>query len=171
MRTLGLRLIPGDIIDECMDQILVTQQNADAEDPDAAKRKLFDAFAAQGVQANQLKEYLGHDASVLAQKEITDLRSLYAALRDGETTWREVMDSREAGEKKSTGLDAVRAATSGKKAKTAEAPQPTLADRIAAASDLQTLQALGEEMDALPDSPEKEELAQALLARENAITG
>lgn len=49
--------------------------------------------------------------------------------------------------------------------------EPTLADRIAAAADLQTLQALGEEMDNLPDSPEKEELAQALLARENAITG
>lgn len=48
---------------------------------------------------------------------------------------------------------------------------PTLADRIAAAADLQTLQQLGEEMDALPDGPEKEELAQALLARENAITG
>lgn len=170
VRTLGLRLIPGDIIDECMDQILVTQQNADAEDPDAAKRKLFDAFAAQGVQANQLKEYLGHDASVLAQKEMQDLRSLYAALRDGETTWREVMDTRESGEKKASGLDAVRAATSGKKGKQETAP-PSFADQIAAAKDLQTLQAIGEAMDALPDGPEKETLTQSLVAKDKELAG
>lgn len=51
-----------------------------------------------------------------------------------------------------------------------DTPDATLADRIAAAADLQTLQQLGEEMDALPDGPEKEQLAQALLDRETAIT-
>ncbi len=53
---------------------------------------------------------------------------------------------------------------------TPELAQPTLEARIAAASDLQTLQQLGEEMDTLPDGPEKDDLAQALLARETAIT-
>ena len=74
--------------------------------------------------------------------------------------------------RESTSVDAVRQALGvAKPAAIANLPQPTLADRIAAAADLQTLQQLGEEMDALPDSPEKEELAQALLARENAIAG
>jgi hypothetical protein len=49
IRTLGLRLVPGDIIDECMDLVLETQKKKDAEDPDTAKRKLFDAFGSQGV--------------------------------------------------------------------------------------------------------------------------
>lgn len=117
IRTQGLRLIPGDIVDECMDQVMVTQQNADATDPDAAKRKLFDAFHTLGVQAAQLKEYLGHDAASLSAKELSDLRALYAAIRDGEATWRDVMDNKAgAAEAKSTGLDAVREAAAAKKA-------------------------------------------------------
>lgn len=95
MRTIGLRLIPGDIVDECMEAVIETQRNADAEDPDAAKRKLFDAFGQLGVHANQIKEYLGHDAATLAPKELTELRALYSAIRDGEATWRDVMDNKE----------------------------------------------------------------------------
>lgn len=117
IRTQGLRLIPGDIVDECMDQVMVTQQNADATDPDLAKRKLFDAFHALGVQAAQLKEYLGHDAASLSARELSDLRALYAAIRDGEATWRDVMENKAGGaEAKSTGLDAVREAAAAKKA-------------------------------------------------------
>ncbi|MDB5657338.1 MAG: uncharacterized protein JWQ94_4951, partial [Tardiphaga sp.] len=93
MRTIGLRLIPGDIVDECMEAVIETQRNADAEDPDAAKRKLFDAFGQLGVRAEQIKEYLGHDASTLPPKEMTDLRALYASIRDGEATWRDVMEN------------------------------------------------------------------------------
>lgn len=123
IRTQGLRLIPGDIVDECMDQVMVTQANGDAADPDAAKRKLFDAFGALGVRAEQLKEYLGHDAASLAPKEMADLRALYAAIRDGEATWREVMDTRAADAKAATAsLDAVRNAAAAKKSKT---PPPT----------------------------------------------
>lgn len=125
IRTQGLRLIPGDIVDECMDQVMVTQKNADAQDPDAAKRKLFDAFGAQGVRAEQLKEYLGHDAASLSPKELADLRALYAAIRDGETTWRDVMETKTAAaEVKTASLDAVRAATAAKKAPRTAAPNP-----------------------------------------------
>jgi hypothetical protein len=132
VRTLGLRLIPGDIVDECMEQVLVTQANADATDPDAAKRKLFDAFGGLGVRAEQLKEYLGHDAATLAPKELVDLRALFAAIRDGEATWRDVMDERtaQADGGKTASLDAVRAAAAAKKtpaAKTAS-PAPTPAE-------------------------------------------
>jgi hypothetical protein len=138
IRTQGLRLIPGDIIDECMDQVMVTQKNADAEDPDAAKRKLFDAFGTLGVRAEQLKEYLGHDAASLSPKELQDLRALYAAIRDGEATWRDVMEAKtgQAEAAKSASLDTVRAATAAKKgtpkaaAPAADEPTRTLADFI-----------------------------------------
>jgi len=86
-------LVPGDIVEECMNAVLQTQKARDAQDPDQAKRKLFDAFSTIGVGVEQLKEYLGHGADVLSQKEVLDLRGLYSAIRDGETTWREVMDA------------------------------------------------------------------------------
>jgi hypothetical protein len=142
IRTLGLRLIPGDIIDECMEQVLTTQATKDAEDPDAAKRKLFDAFGGLGVRAEQLKEYLGHDAATLAPKELTDLRALFAAIRDGEATWRDVMDEKAAKEEgKTASLDAVRLAAAAKKSSkpaaaasasaASPAPPPATADAAA----------------------------------------
>jgi hypothetical protein len=97
IRTLALRLVPGDLIDEAMDQVMITQKTEDAADPDLARRKLFDAFGSLGITIEQLKLYLGSDGSSLSPKETSDLRALYAALRDGETTWREVVDGRDPG--------------------------------------------------------------------------
>jgi hypothetical protein len=94
VRTLGLRLIPGDLLDEAMDEVLRTLNTRDAQDPDAAKRRLFDSFSGLGVSAEQIKDFLGHKGDVLSPKELADLRALYSAIRDGETTWREVMESR-----------------------------------------------------------------------------
>jgi hypothetical protein len=93
LRTNGLRLLPGDILEECMDQVIVTQKKTDAEDPDAAKRKIFDGFGSIGVSVDQVKEYLGHEAETITPKELSDLRALYSAVRDEETSWREVMES------------------------------------------------------------------------------
>jgi hypothetical protein len=92
IRTNGLRLVPGDILDECEQLVRDTKRKRDVEDPDGAKRRLFDAFNAQGVTVAQLKEYLGHDGEILQPKELEDLRGIYVALKDGETSWREVMD-------------------------------------------------------------------------------
>jgi len=93
IRTNGLRLVPGDIVEECMAAVIRTQQTRDAQDPDHARRGIFDAFSSIGVNVEQLKTYLGHEATTLSQKEILDLRGLFSAIRDGETTWREVMDA------------------------------------------------------------------------------
>jgi hypothetical protein len=84
IRTLGLRLVPGDLIDEAIHMIYATQAADDAKDPDAAKRTLFDAFAVLGVTVEQLKDFLGNDATTLSPKELTELRALYSAVRDGE---------------------------------------------------------------------------------------
>jgi hypothetical protein len=95
LRTTGLRLVPGWLIDECMAAVRATRQRGDAADPDAAKRKLLDAFRAVGVTAEDVKAWLGHPADALAPAELEELRGIYTALRDGDTTWREVMDARE----------------------------------------------------------------------------
>lgn len=94
LRTTGLRLVPGWLIDECMTEVRATRARADAKDPDAAKRKLLDAFRGVGVSAEHVKEWLGHPADTLAPAELEELRGIYTALKDGDTTWREVMDAK-----------------------------------------------------------------------------
>jgi hypothetical protein len=95
LRTVGLRLVPGWLIDECLAAVRKTRADADAKDPDAAKRKLFDSFGGLGIGVEQLKKYLGHDGAALQPKEREELLGIYNAIKDGETTWREVMDARE----------------------------------------------------------------------------
>ena len=92
IRTLGLRLIPADIIDECMEIVVETQNKQDAVDPDAAKRKMLDAFAGIGVSAADIAVYLSHPADVLTPKELADLRGIFQAIKDGELSWRDVID-------------------------------------------------------------------------------
>jgi hypothetical protein len=94
LRTTGLRLVPGWLIDECMTAVRATRSRGDAADPDAAKRKLLDAFRAVGVTAEDVKGWLGHPAETLSPAELEELRGIYTALKDGDTTWREVMDAR-----------------------------------------------------------------------------
>lgn len=88
-----LRLLPGDIQDECEVKCRETQKKRDAEDPAAAKKRLFDAFAAIGIFPDQLKEYLGH-ANELQVAELGELRAIYSAIKDGETTWAAIVDAK-----------------------------------------------------------------------------
>jgi len=94
VRTLGLRLVPGDILDEAMAQCVATLRNADAADPDAARKKLVDAFDAIGVKPSDLRNYLEHDVGSCSPAELGELRALYVTIRDGETTWKDVMQAR-----------------------------------------------------------------------------
>lgn len=171
MRTIGLRLIPGDIVDECMEAVVETQRNADAQDPDAAKRKLFDAFALLGVAASQIKAYLGHDGGTLAPQELTDLRSLYAAIRDGEATWRDVMESKglagngaelKTGDGKVTSLKDIQAkGAKGKDKPKDDAPTITyaeVADKLMAAKTLDDLDAAAALISAVADATQRDEL-------------
>lgn len=91
LRDQGKRLLPRDILDECREQIDRTVADANAKDPDSAKKKVLDRFAALGVSATMLKEYLGRPVETLTPKDITELAALYAGLKDGEYSWKEVM--------------------------------------------------------------------------------
>lgn len=94
VRTLGLRLIPGDLVDEALFYVRQTMAKQDAADPDAAKNRLVDAFAQLGVAVEQLKDYVGHELSSLSPSELQTLRAIYSAIKDGETTWKAVMDDK-----------------------------------------------------------------------------
>ena len=92
VRTLALRHLPGDILDECMEQCIDVARRSDAEDPDAARKRLLDAFYQQGVSADQIALYLGHDPTALNPAELMELRAVYAALQQGEASWRDILE-------------------------------------------------------------------------------
>jgi hypothetical protein len=60
MRTLGLRIIPGDLCDEAESIIKRVRLDKAAADPDAERKAIVDAFAELGVSATDLHSYLGH---------------------------------------------------------------------------------------------------------------
>lgn len=94
IRNLVLRLTPGDIIEECMDRVVETQSRRDAADPDAAKKKLIDAFVGVGVKPAQLRDYVGHELDILGPAELVDLRGLFAAIRDGQITMAQALEEK-----------------------------------------------------------------------------
>lgn len=94
MRNNILRLIPGDIIEDCLAQCQQTLAGKVKEDPDAARKKLLDAFGFFGVLPQQIGEYLGHEPSALSTAELDDLRKQYTAVKTGESSWPQIMQAK-----------------------------------------------------------------------------
>lgn len=92
LRTLLLRLVPGDLLDEALQQCRATMANKDSQDPAAAKKKMCDAFNTLGVSAQQLSTYLGHPISDTSVDELSEMRALYATIHEGETSWQAALD-------------------------------------------------------------------------------
>jgi hypothetical protein len=61
LRNLVLRILPADILEEAMSACIATMQKGDAQDPEAARKKLLDGFASVGVKPADLKAYVGAD--------------------------------------------------------------------------------------------------------------
>lgn len=147
VRTCILRVVPGHLQDEAMAVCKAVLADKTAKDPDAARNKLVDAFSRIGVTPLHLGEYLGHDLATASPAELQQLIQLGATIRDGETTWAEVMDGRSARQAAPAGDAAApakaatgkgTAALKGKLAKPAAAPAtaPATAPAPAPADDL-----------------------------------
>lgn len=93
LRNEGLRLIPSDITDEAIEAARQTLRNRDAQDPDAAKKKILDAFSSIGVKPRDLERYLKHKTDTLTPAELEDLRGIYRAIRDGEARWSDYLQT------------------------------------------------------------------------------
>jgi hypothetical protein len=113
-RTLALRFLPADIIEECNAKIRATRKH-DLEhefklDPDGARKKVADGFADLGVRPSDLAKYLGADLGQCSPADLELLRGLYAGIKTGEFTWREAL-----AEKLGTTEEGADAATEGGK--------------------------------------------------------
>jgi len=92
VRTLGLRHLPGDILDECMDRCIAVTKKRAKDDPDRERLNLIDAFFGIGVEPDQLARYIGHDPKHLNESELLELRAVYATVKQGEATWAELLE-------------------------------------------------------------------------------
>ena len=91
LRTCGLRLVPSDILDECLEAV----HRVDGEAPIEAMRKsICDGFAKLGIMPDDLEKYLGAKLSTVTKAQLVELRGTWYALRDGVTTWASVLEER-----------------------------------------------------------------------------
>lgn len=109
LRNEGLRLIPQDIVEEAIDVARDTLRKGDKSDPDAARKKLSDAFAQLKIMPSDLEAYLGHKLEMTSPAEIGELRTIYQTIRDGEAKWIDyVSPPVEEGQESAPALDAKR---------------------------------------------------------------
>lgn len=93
-RTLALRIIPGDLIEEGQQTCIRTLQRADAQDPAAARKQLVGRFLALGVTVAQLVEYLGgQPIEQLTGDQMLELRAVGATIKEGEATWAQCLEA------------------------------------------------------------------------------
>lgn len=95
-RGLVLSIIPGWLKKAAEEEIRATQRQVDAQDPDAARKRLYAGFAKVGVSVDELKAYIGH-GNDLNPAEMENLRVLYAGIAEGHTTWKEILAAKEQG--------------------------------------------------------------------------
>jgi hypothetical protein len=93
MRTCGQRLLPRDVIEEAIAQIRATKMVEVKQDPDAAKKRVADAFADLGVLPSDIGAYLGHSIDRATASEIVKLREIYSAIKDGESRWEDFVEN------------------------------------------------------------------------------
>lgn len=109
LRNHVLRVVPGDLQDECRKQLDETFADKDAKDPDAARKEIADGFAQLNIMPSQIKAWLGHEMATTDEAERKQLRKIFATVKTGEMTWSEIMERREeqrAGEEKAKAAEA-----------------------------------------------------------------
>jgi hypothetical protein len=91
IRTLAMRMIPRSLVREAEQEIVATMAREDARDPKLAQKKVVEAFASAGIKAAQLEEYLGRTLDGIGPELLNELRCVFAALRDGDATWDDLL--------------------------------------------------------------------------------
>lgn len=137
IRTSGLRLIPGDILDESKKLILATKKaGVNAEDPENARKALLDNFAELGVMPVDIAKYVEHDTDNFQPAERELLRGIFRAIKDGHATWKDVLEAKFGSEdaEESEGARKVKEALEKRKASTAPVTQPATKTEAGAAA-------------------------------------
>ena len=89
-----IALLPEDIVLEALSAARTTVREADAADPDAAKKRLLDAFSSAGIKPADLRDFVGHSLERVSPKELEELRGMYGALSEGHVTFDEALEQK-----------------------------------------------------------------------------
>lgn len=90
-----LEMLPVDLKEEAIATIAATAKAQVKADPDAAKRKMLDSFAAIGIGPEKIAAWLEHPLTTVTADELDELRGIWNALDEGQTTWAKVMGDAE----------------------------------------------------------------------------
>ena len=101
IRTEGLRLLPAGIKEEAKARARQTLAKRDKEDPNAAKKKLLDAFTGINIWPKDIEKYIGHNVDTISAAELSDLRTVYSAIDSGEANWSDYINRERTEEPKS----------------------------------------------------------------------
>jgi hypothetical protein len=93
IRTGVLRVVPGDILEEAEETVARTVRAEDAQDPAAKAKQIADAFYSYGVMPTAIEKVLGHPLAQVTPAEVTMMRTWITAIKDGETTWRQIEEA------------------------------------------------------------------------------
>ena len=85
-RTLGLRVLPGDLCDEAEAIIRKTRQASIVNDPNAVAN-IIKSFAELEISERDLANFLQKQVKDATNDDVLLLRSIYSTVRDGEATW------------------------------------------------------------------------------------
>lgn len=94
-RAVAEEFLPRDIVREALAKAVEVKNAEIKRDPDAAKKRILDKFAEIQVPPAELLAYIGHPLDRLTPDELDDLRGIWSAINDNETTWRAVMESKD----------------------------------------------------------------------------
>jgi len=91
-RNVILTLIPSDVCEEAEETVIAVLADRDSKDPAGARKQILAAFWGLGVTPEQVAELVGKSLEALNPAELNLLRTIYTAVRDGETTWQAAVE-------------------------------------------------------------------------------
>lgn len=168
LRNVTGRLLPRDIVDEAISKCRATKAAADKADPDAAKRKLIDAFAGHNVMPADLQMFLGHSLDRLSGDELQTLREMFTALKEGDS-WESLMNAAQPAGTEEAAAEVAKRKLKGLKTEPKTAPQSS-ADAAAEAREGDPSNGGSSQPAPAPETPEQEadRLTREAIAREQA---
>lgn len=82
-----LQILPPDLIEDAVNESLMTMRDDDAKDPEGARKRLIMAFESLNISPKMLSKYLGHPVDELQPEGVEELRGIFASIKDGNSKW------------------------------------------------------------------------------------
>ena len=128
-RNVGNQLVPADIREDAMAACEATMLDKASKDPDSERKALILGFSQVGVPAEALAEYFGHPLTAMQPAELVEMRQLWRAIADGQTTWSAAMEEKAEDEAAKAAAEAAEKAKADGKA---PGSKPSASDRLKA---------------------------------------